>query len=258
MKIFVINLDRHPERLVSIRQQLQEFGMDHERIRAVDGGTLSQQQLDEIYDPALVRRTLGRDLARGEIGCAMSHLSVYRKMAEQSIPVACILEDDAHLTQVLPSILHSLTQFMASANPMVCLLTHVGRYTEWGYSSLAVNDYKVCKIVHAFCTHGYVINLEGAKALLKHNHQIKHPIDYWNDLSWNKIITVRAVVPYVIGHSSFAQHSEIETDRMALSQEEWLPTTTKLWNQLKIRFYDKLIYQLIKPFLRIKKQPQTF
>lgn len=258
MRTFVINLDRHPERLASIRGQLQELGMGYVRIAAVDGAKLSQPQLDEVYDPVMVRRTLGRELPRGEIGCALSHLSVYRQMTEQSIPLACVLEDDAQLTQVLPRILGPLTEFMTSAKPLVCLLTHVGRYTEWGWVSLAVNQHKVCKTVHAFCTHGYVINLAGAKALLSHNHQISHPIDYWNDLSRKGIINVRAVVPYVVGHSSYAHHSEIEADRMAFSQEDCLSDAAKFWHQLKIRCYDKFLYQLIKPFLRIRKQAQTF
>lgn len=258
MQTFVINLDRHPERLASIRRQLQELGIVHERIAAVDGVSLSQQQLDEVYDPVLVRRTLGRELARGEIGCAMSHLSVYRQMVQQNIPVACILEDDAQLTLALPRLLDSLTQFMTSSKPLVCLLTHVGRYTAWGASPLPLGDHKIFKTVHAFCTHGYVINLGGAKALLKHNYLIKHPIDYWNNLSRKGVVKVRAVVPYVVGHSGFAQHSEIEADRMALSQEDAFSGAKKLWNQLKIRCYDKFLYQLIKPFLRIRKQPQTF
>lgn len=67
MQTFVINLDRHPERLASIRRQLQELGIVHERIAAVDGVSLSQQQLDEVYDPVLVRRTLGRELAGGRL-----------------------------------------------------------------------------------------------------------------------------------------------------------------------------------------------
>ena len=258
MKTFVINLDRHPERLASIREQLQALCMSFERISAVDGRTLSQQQLDAVYDAELVRRTLGRELAKGEIGCALSHLIIFHQMVKENISSALVLEDDAQLTPVLPEILESMSKKMPARQPMVCLLTHVGRYTAWGSKKLAVENYRLCRTVHAFCAHGYVINLSAAKVLLKYQRRIRHPIDYWNDLSSKGTVEVRAVVPYVIGHSDYAQHSSIEADRIALSQEDTLPSMSRFIRRAKLRCYDKFIYQLIKPLLRIKKQEQTF
>lgn len=257
MKVFVVNLDRHPDRLASIHEQLGDLNLPYQRIGAVDGSKLSQSELDTVYDPGLCKRLLGRELARGEIGCAMSHLSVYRQMLGESIEVACILEDDAQLNHALPSILDSLECLGKDQKPIVCLLTHVGRYTDWG--AMAINStHRVCKTVHAFCTHGYVINRAAAKALLKHNQKINHPIDFWNELSSRRVLQVRAVVPYVVGHSGFATHSEIETERIALSQENGFSQSQRVWQRIRVRLYDKFIYQLIKPFLRVRKQQQTF
>lgn len=257
MKVFVVNLDRHPDRLASINKQLGDLGLPYQRISAVDGNKLTQLELDTVYDPVLCKRLLGRELARGEIGCAMSHLSICRQMVDESIEVACVLEDDAQLNPALPSILDALECFGKDQKPIVCLLTHVGRYTDWG--AMPINStHRICKTVHAFCTHGYVINRAAAKALLEHNHKINHPIDFWNDLSSMGVLQVRAVVPYVVGHSGFATHSEIEAERIALSQENAFSHSQRIWQRIRVRVYDKFIYQLIKPFLRIRKQQQTF
>lgn len=257
MRTFVVNLDRHPDRLASIDAQLKGLAISYDRIAAVDGAKLSQAELDEVYDLQLCKSLLGRELARGEIGCAMSHLAICQRMKDEDISIACVLEDDAQLSQSLPKALHGL-RFLAETNePVVCLLTHVGRYTDWGARAMD-SDRRICKTVHAYCTHGYVLNHAAAEALLAHNQKINHPIDFWNDLSAKGVLKVRAVVPYVVGHSAFAKHSEIETERLALSQIDALSPMKKILRGIRSRLYDKLIYELIKPFLRIRKQDQTF
>lgn len=258
MKIYVVNLDRHPDRLASIDQQLSELNLGYRRIAAVDGSNLSQAELNKVYDPILCKKTIGRELARGEIGCSMSHLSIYRKMVESQTPLACILEDDAQVSAQLPEILESLEYLGSIQEPMICLLTHVGRYTAWGAKKLNNKHHQICKTIHAFCSHGYLINLAAARKLLSNNDLLKNPIDYWNDWSAKGVVKVRAIVPYVVGHSSFAQQSDIELERMFYSKEDALPLYKKFIRFIKSRFYDKFIYQLIKPLLRIRKQPQTF
>jgi glycosyl transferase, family 25 len=258
MNIYVVNLDRHPDRLASIEQQLTALDLSYFRVAAVDGSKLSKEELDQVYDPVLCKRSCGRELARGEIGCAMSHLSIYKQMVASQIPLACVLEDDAQLSEKLPQVLEALEYLAAEQEPVVSLLTHVGRYTAWGAKTLSNADHQICKTVHAFCTHGYVINHAAARALLKHNQKINHPLDYWNDFSSRGVLQVRAVVPYVVGHSGFAMHSEIETERMALSQDNDMLLSKSVWQRCRTRVYDKFFYELIKPLMRIRKQHQTF
>lgn len=258
MNIFVINLDRHPERLASIDQQLSALGRSYRRVSAVDGSKLSQAEIAKVYDPILCKGSLGRELARGEIGCAMSHLSICRLMVESQLPLAFVLEDDAQLSEELPQVLDALEYLGTEQQPVIVLLTHVGRYTAWGAKKLNNTNHQICKTVHAFCAHGYLINLAAARQLLSNNDLLESPIDYWNNWSAKGVVKVRAIVPYVVGHSSFAQQSDIESERMICSKAYELPLNKKIIRFLKSRFHDKLAYQLIKPFLRIRKQPQTF
>ena len=80
MKTYVINLDRHPERLAHMRDQLSDVGF--ERVAAVDGA-------------ASPETTMG--LTRFELACLESHRNAWRLFLTRRDAHACFLEDDVHL-----------------------------------------------------------------------------------------------------------------------------------------------------------------
>jgi GR25 family glycosyltransferase involved in LPS biosynthesis len=80
MKIHLINLDRHPERLAHMRKQLD--GVAFERISAIDGST---------------RPATTQGLTRYELACLESHRTAWRKFLASPDSLACFLEDDLHI-----------------------------------------------------------------------------------------------------------------------------------------------------------------
>ena len=70
--VFLINLDRNPERLETARAALAPVGIVPERVAAVDGRALPPGQLAQIEAAAMV--AIGRALSPGEVGCFLSHL----------------------------------------------------------------------------------------------------------------------------------------------------------------------------------------
>lgn len=74
MKVFVINLARSTERRTSIEQHLSRLNLDYEIVEAVDGSQLSYSDIMRETRP------LNYALSCGEIGCALSHINIYRKM----------------------------------------------------------------------------------------------------------------------------------------------------------------------------------
>ena len=52
MQVYVINLDRAPERLAYMDKTLTLMGMEYLRVSAVDGSTLSQTQCRDIQRPS--------------------------------------------------------------------------------------------------------------------------------------------------------------------------------------------------------------
>lgn len=73
MKAFIINLDSSTDRRATIAAQCLTAGIHYEFIRAVNGKQLSDEERAQHTRP------LNYAFKAGEIGCALSHLSIYKK-----------------------------------------------------------------------------------------------------------------------------------------------------------------------------------
>src|SRR5690606_8844959 len=93
-KAYVINLERAQERRARIAAALDGLGLDWEIFSAVDGRRLDDRAFAEAYDAAGANAAY-REMSRGEVACALSHLGVYRKMLDDGASHALVLEDDA-------------------------------------------------------------------------------------------------------------------------------------------------------------------
>ena len=79
--IFVINLDRHQDRLAHMRRELA--GLAFERFAAVDGAAIAET---------------ASNLTRFELACLASHQEIWRRLLASADDAAIVLEDDLHLT----------------------------------------------------------------------------------------------------------------------------------------------------------------
>src|SRR6476646_8063978 len=97
LPIFVINLDRSPERLALMQAQAGALGLSFERVPGVDGtkalpAWVVTQFLGELGQEPTA-------LSKGEVGCYASHLRVMSKIIDQRLQAAIVLEDDALLDE---------------------------------------------------------------------------------------------------------------------------------------------------------------
>lgn len=105
--VYVINLDRRPDRWQQISKMLRASGFQNiYRIPAIDGKKIDTTQIQTLVDPA-VFKTLGKkrnqdeDLGSvGAIGCYLSHYKVWRTIVESGKP-GIVIEDDL---LVIPSL----------------------------------------------------------------------------------------------------------------------------------------------------------
>lgn len=91
---FVINLDRRPDRLAAIVENLDRIGVEATRISAIDAKTL----------PALKRPD---NLNLGARACMLSHCKALRAFLATGRPAALILEDDAEVAADTAALLES-------------------------------------------------------------------------------------------------------------------------------------------------------
>ena len=83
-KIYVINLDRRPDRFETFKKELSKYDInDVEKFSAIDGS-----KIEIINSPIL----------SGELGVLESHLEIIRKCKEENIKNVLILEDDVYFT----------------------------------------------------------------------------------------------------------------------------------------------------------------
>ena len=112
-KIFVINLNESTERLERLKSEFERIGLDFERLPAVDGRKLSDNQILKHYSPELNRKNYFVPLSKPEIGVYMSHLKACEKIISENLDFGIILEDDIVLKegfQMVPKLLCSLNE----------------------------------------------------------------------------------------------------------------------------------------------------
>lgn len=103
MKRFVINLDSSIHRLDRISKRLDELGVSFERLSAVNGRTLTDEQIAQITYPynhfkSRVRYT--RELTKAEVGCFLSHRKCWEHLLESNEQWALIMEDDIRISDL--------------------------------------------------------------------------------------------------------------------------------------------------------------
>jgi hypothetical protein len=83
-RVYVINLDRRPDRFESFNKELEKHGIEEvERFSAIDGTTIMSNGI-----PLLV----------GELGVLESHHQIIKKCIEDNVKNVLILEDDVYFT----------------------------------------------------------------------------------------------------------------------------------------------------------------
>lgn len=86
--IYVINLDERPEKWLRTKQAFNERSFHPNRVSAVNGWKLQNQKKIQLSGPQTIF------LSGGEIGCFLSHVSVYQDAVNRGFNTVWICEDD--------------------------------------------------------------------------------------------------------------------------------------------------------------------
>lgn len=185
IRIFVINLKKDTEKKEYMKELCQRYNLHVEFIEAICGSALSKHEIDEIYSSDKSIGTLGRELSRGEIGCALSHKYIFERILKEKVEIAMILEDDIFFDKTLVDILKFKENF--EKNWELILLGHHTGYSRdidtkqsiW-YKKQLNSMYKLARPCEkGYGTYGYLITNNGARKLLKYLDTIEKPIDHY-------------------------------------------------------------------------------
>lgn len=216
MKIFLINLDKNSDRLVSFDAQMKAYGLSYERISAVYGKTMDPKEKARAVRRFRWWCAVGRLPHDGEIGCALSHGIFYRKMIAERLPVACVFEDDAYL---VPSVKRALEYVEKVADPDKPQVFMLSNHTL-GFKDRLMDSKAVAAIADLemtlehrdvdLGTEGYCLTLKAAERILKANYPLIVPCDSWHRFRKFGVVDLYGVNPETVMQNRECFGSELE------------------------------------------------
>jgi GR25 family glycosyltransferase involved in LPS biosynthesis len=180
-----------------------------------------------------------RDIKAGEVGCALSHLSVWKHAARQGYEKILILEEDFDPLKPITS------DLLIEADQSDWHLCYAGRNKvkpdlEEVSENISIPDY-------TYCTHSYFLSKTGIKNLLDYGFENKiMPVDEFlsatfcthprNDLNfiWKDVRAVAFKEDYIIQSSASSVSSTENLEKVVAPPS--LIKQTRDWDQWKSRY----------------------
>lgn len=187
---YLINLDRSADRLERMRAEADQFGFTFERVPGVDGASEVPEWLSEQF-------VIESAMSSGEIGCYASHMTVWKRVRDQHLDYAIVLEDDAEVPDGFAGAAHAA---IAAAPP------------DWDIIHLSTNfkrpSYPVANIDEGRSlvryarlpanTAAYLISRSGCAKLLTPAPRMR-PVDMEFRYAWLRGLEVYGVYPALVG-----------------------------------------------------------
>ena len=254
--VFIVNLKKSIRRRSYMQKLCLNFGISPVFINAVDGNELSDTYINKIYNPEKSIKCIGRELAKSEIGCALSHKKIYEIIIKKNIKIALIFEDDIIFNYDLFNIINKL--HILPSNWELILLGHHSSESRnkqslislWNRKKIDTKYYLVrfCELVSG--TYGYLINIKGAKKLNQYLKEIIKPIDHYTGDS--NIINLYGINPPLVNINEYISKQEnFMNDRTYLQMKFYKVKTKKKKNIKKfiLNIFSPIyiFYKKIKP-----------
>lgn len=257
-EVYMINLKRRSERRIKMEETLKELGLAFTHLEAVDGKTLTDEVLIQkgiTLLPEYADPYHKRPMTMGEIGCFLSHYTIWEKMVELNQEEVLVLEDDIKFE---PFFKERAQRLMEEAREIGGWdLIYFGRKRLQENEAFLKESESFVKVSYTYWTLGYVISLEGAKKLLAAEPLKRllpvdeflpimfneHPNDSWklkyetrnlNAWSANPLLLYPTHYTGEAGYISDTEDSrQIELDSIKNGQENLLTGEEKLLHHLQ-------------------------
>jgi glycosyl transferase, family 25 len=215
MKVFVNTLERFADRRSRMKGILDSLGVPFEYFEGPDGKKLRQDEIDAAYNAVQFKKLHGREMSLNELGCTMGHRAIYKKMVDEGIEKACILEDDVLLDAELPETLAFLDA-LNFKNTVVKLDNYREKSTPcsiWVKKRVGSRGVYKKPVTAQWMTWGYVLDRGAAESILRRWPKIEFLCDDWKRI--DEAVKMRCVQPAVV-HPNRAMASMLDEGRDAV------------------------------------------
>jgi len=173
MIIHVINLKRDTEKWKLFQQQIEPTSrLKFKRFEAIDGNQL----INNINVSSMCNEVMCN---KGIIGCALSHISLWKQLLESDSNYYIIMEDDAQFDiQKLEPVLNDIDIYLNDKNNLIISLMCIGPFCNIG-STEKIGNYTVVASLFPLCTTAYIITKGAARHLINEmNNTVNYHIDF--------------------------------------------------------------------------------
>ena len=197
MKFIVINLEKSHERFAKIKRNLDSLNIPFERFNAIYGEDLTEKQIKK-YSSFIGRTFLCN---HGIIGCALSHVLLWKKFADSGEEFVLISEDDIEYTNKIPKFIDDIQDIYKSVGFDILSLNCSVGITGSLNSSVKFKEYEIASPIFPLTTASYVLSKKGANVLLKLINKINYHIDFeiafqklFNNIDYKNVKTPELLV----------------------------------------------------------------
>ncbi len=175
--VYVINLDRRPDRLEALASQLDAASVNWRRFAAIDAQNLDSDTLNASF-----RQVPTIHMSPGAKACSLSHIEVLKLVAAGPEKAAVILEDDVLISPGLRELVHS-DDWLPDTTDLIDLEAKLDKPSSklQGATTLAtIGDNRVVRHLYSMAggTGGYLVTRDGAQKILDNLGIMSIPIDH--------------------------------------------------------------------------------
>lgn len=191
---YLINLADNGVRLANCANQFAAQGIAFERIEAINGWALPETEISGVYDARANLNQGKYPLVPAEIGCYLSHIEAWRRIAEGDAPGGFIFEDDFVTNEHLADVLSRLGEDQGDWD-MVKLFSLDPSPPVLSRRTLGLGHDIVIPYRVPTCLLGYGLRREAAHQLLDKAIPFFRPVDEDQKYFWETGLKVALVTP---------------------------------------------------------------
>lgn len=164
-EVYIINLLRRPERHKRMVKTMDLLGIKATIWPATDGKTLTPEKLNQLgirILPDYKDPYHKRPMTYGEIGCFLSHYSIWKHLAFSNYSRVIVFEDDVRFSENFKS---KYNETISQVDWNAIDFLYLGRKAQGGEDELVISA-NLVKPKYSYWTIGYIITKTGARKLI--------------------------------------------------------------------------------------------
>ncbi|WP_339643688.1 glycosyltransferase family 25 protein [Jannaschia helgolandensis] len=192
---YVINLADNTARLDAVNEILGAQGILFERVDGVNGWALPEDEIARVYDASRNAKDGRYPLVPAEIGCYLSHIAAWQRIAEGDAAGGFIFEDDFAATSQLANVMAALSADTVGDWDMVKLFT-LDDQVSLGASRALLDGVQIGIPYRVpTCLIGYALTKDAAARLVARVPPFFRPVDEDQKFIWETGLRVALVLP---------------------------------------------------------------